>query len=313
MNPKGNSRPLLIVLAGPTAVGKTEYAIRLAEAFDTEILSADSRQFYREIPIGSAAPDAEQLNRVKHHFIGNRSITVPYDAVQYEKEALTLLESLLTSRPLVILTGGSGMYIDAVCRGFDDLPDSDPELRREIKQQYSDGGLDSLRASLRLLDPDYYDAVDLHNPKRLMRAIEVCLLTGRPYSQLRTRQPRQRDFDFCKIALNLPREELFDRINKRVDVMMAAGLADEALALTAYRHLNTLQTVGYTELFEYAAGRYSLDEAIEKIKTNTRRYAKRQLTWFKKDTEYQWFNLESNNAFDEIRSFCCNRMNNHQL
>jgi tRNA dimethylallyltransferase len=313
MNKTGHPKPLLIVIAGPTAAGKTDLSIRLADALASVILSADSRQFYKEIPIGSAAPDIVQMSRVKHYFVGNRSVTEPYDAAQYEKEALALLETLFASSNVVIMTGGSGLYIDAVCRGFDELPDSDPDLRREIEQQYENGGLDSLRTSLRLLDPDYYNDVDLHNPKRLMRAIEVCLLTGRPYSQLRTHQPRERFFDVFKIALTMPRDELFQRIHRRVDAMMEAGLLAEALSLNSQRHLNTLQTVGYTELFEYAGGSYTLDEAVEKIKTNTRRYAKRQLTWFKKDPAYHWINLESAAAFEEILAICCERLENRMF
>lgn len=288
--------PLLVVVAGPTASGKTEVGIRLATHYQSVILSADSRQLYYEIPIGSAAPTPEQRARVPHYFVGDRSITQPCNASQYANEVLALLEEIFQKHPCAFLVGGSGLYIDAVCKGFDTLPDPDPVIREEVHERYKKEGLEGLRQWLLQLDPVYYNMVDLNNPARLMRAIEVCLITGQPYSSMRTGAVQIRPFRVLKIALNLPREVLFQRIAQRTDAMMEAGLAEEAFALRHLRHLNTLRTVGYEELFAYYDGLYSLEEAVEKIKTNTRRYAKRQLTWFKKDLQYHWFSPEDMNA-----------------
>ena len=283
------SKPLLVVIAGPTASGKTDLSIRLARLWDSVILSADSRQLYLEIPIGSAAPTAEQKAAVPHFFVGDRSITAPCNASQFESEVLSLLNEIFKSRRIAFLVGGSGLYIDAVCKGFDALPDPDPEIRDQVHHIYKEEGLEGLQKRLFQLDPEYYLMVDLKNPARLMRALEVCLITGQPFSSLRKGTVHQRPFRILKIALNLPREELFKRIALRTDAMMEAGLLEEALSLIHLRHLNTLRTVGYEELFAFADGKWSLSEAIGKIKINTRRYAKRQLTWFRKDSDYNWF------------------------
>lgn len=282
-------KPLLVVIAGPTASGKTDLSLRLARHFGSVILSADSRQLYHEIPIGSAAPSPEQRALVPHYFIGDRSLTSPCNASQFGDEVLAVLEVVFKSYSCAFLVGGSGLYIDAVCKGFDTLPDPDPEVRAQVHSIYSEKGIEGLQQCLLTLDPDYYSMVDLKNPVRLMRAIEVCFITGQPFSSLRKGKVHQRPFRILKIALNLPREELFNRIALRTDAMMEAGLLREALSVIHLRHLNTLRTVGYEELFAYADGKCSLPEAIEKIKVNTRRYAKRQLTWFKKDMEYRWF------------------------
>ncbi len=282
-------KSLLVVIAGPTASGKTDLSIRLARHFNSVIFSADSRQLYREIPIGSAAPNFEQRSLVTHYFVGDRSLSSPCNASQFGYEVLAVLENIFQKLPCAFLVGGSGLYIDAVCKGFDTLPDPDPEIRAHVQNMFREEGLEGLRRRLLTLDPDYYAMVDLKNPARLMRAIEVCLITGQPFSSLRKGTVQQRFFKILKIALNLPREELFNRIALRTDAMMEAGLLQEALSVIHLRHLNTLRTVGYEELFAYVDGKYSLPEAIEKIKVNTRRYAKRQLTWFKKDKEYQWF------------------------
>lgn len=289
--------PLLVVVAGPTASGKTEVGIQLAMHYQSVVLSADSRQLYYEIPIGSAAPTPEQRARVPHYFVGDRSITQPCNASQYEHEVLALVEEIFRKHPCVFLVGGSGLYIDAVCKGFDTLPDPDPAMREQVHERYKKDGLEGLRTWLYQLDPVYYNIVDLNNPARLMRAIEVCLITGQPYSSLRTGAVQKRPFRILKIALNVPREILFHRIALRADAMIEAGLVEEAFALRHLRHLNTLRTVGYEELFAHFDGLYTLNEAIEKIKTNTRRYAKRQLTWFKKDPQYYWFSPEDIHAF----------------
>lgn len=280
---------LLVVIAGPTAAGKTSLAVSLALRFGTWIVSADSRQFYREMTIGTAVPSAWELSAVKHHFIHHLSIADPYNVSRFEADALPVIDNIFHDKPVVIMAGGSGLYIDAVCHGIDHLPDPDPEIRRRLKETLADSGIEALRDELSRLDPVYALRVDRSNPARLVRAIEICLITGVPYSSLRTNQPVQRDFRILKVGIGLPREVLYHRINTRVDAMMQAGLYEEALALFPFRHLNALNTVGYKELFDHFAGLTSLDHAVAKIKTNTRRYAKRQLTWFKKDPGYTWF------------------------
>ncbi|MCO5261565.1 MAG: tRNA (adenosine(37)-N6)-dimethylallyltransferase MiaA [Lentimicrobium sp.] len=278
----------LIVIAGPTAVGKTDVAIAVARHFGCEIVSADSRQFYRELKIGAAAPSAEQLSAVKHHFVGHLSVQDAYDVSRYEKEALDLLQRLFLENRFVVLTGGSGLYIQAVCDGFDELPDSDPKIRADLRDKLEREGLASLRALLRQSDPAYYGQVDPANPNRILRALEVSLTTGRPFSSFRKRNLADRPFSTVKICLDLPREELHNRINARVEAMMKAGLLEEAGSLYPKRALNALNTVGYKELFQYFDGNCTLEVAVEKIKTNTRRYARRQLTWFRKDKEMVW-------------------------
>ncbi len=282
-------RPLLAVISGPTAVGKTCMAISVARHFGTEIISADSRQFYREMSIGTAVPSHEQRAAIPHHFIHHLSVEDTYNISRFESDALTVADRLFREHPLVVLTGGSGLYIDAVCRGIDELPDPDPALRLELETLAATRGTSALAAILEKLDPVYAARVDAANPVRLIRAIEVCRLTGVPYSSLRTRTRRDRPFRICKIGLRLPMEELTRRINARTDAMLGEGWVEEALALFPRRHLNALSTVGYRELFNYMEGLSSLEQAVEKIRINTRRYAKRQMTWFERDGEYTWF------------------------
>lgn len=285
---KPGNAPLLILLTGPTASGKTAVSVELAEWLKTEILSADSRQFYRELVIGSAMPEPEILRRVPHHFIGHLSIQQPYNVSMYEQDALARLDKLFETHTSVLLTGGSGLYLDALCHGIDHLPDPSPELRSGLQQQWEESGLDSLLEQLQTLDPDYFAEADKNNPKRILRALEVCLQSGLPYSSFRKRQTAPRPFRILKICLDLPRAGLHERINRRTDEMFDKGLQAEAEALFPFKHLNALNTVGYKELFEHFKGFCSIDQAREKIKTNTRRYAKRQLTWFRKDNEYKW-------------------------
>lgn len=278
----------LIVIAGPTASGKTDVAISVAKHFGCEIISADSRQFYRELKIGTAAPTEAQLAAVKHHFAGHLSIEDSYDVYRYEKEALELLDSLFKKERFAVLTGGSGLYIQAVCEGFDELPDSDQEVRAELRRIFESEGLPALRQMLRKLDPAYAAEVDPSNPNRILRALEVSISTGKPYSSFRKGKINTRPFRIIKICLDLPRQELHERINRRVDDMIKAGLVDEARAFYPHRTLNALNTVGYKELFSHFNRECSLEEAIENIKTNTRRYARRQITWFRRDREMTW-------------------------
>ena len=281
-------QPLLIVVTGPTAVGKTDVAIQVAQHFGCDIVSADSRQFYHELQIGTAAPTEEQLHAVKHHFVGHISVHDSYDVSKYEAESMELLPRLFEKNPVAVLTGGSGLYIQAVCSGMDNLPDSEPEIRIELRERYENEGIEPLQLMLQQLDPEYYEQVDLANPNRLLRALEVCLGTGKPFSSFRKNLPVPRNFNIIKIGLDLPRAELHNRINARVDQMMSDGLLEEARLFYPLRDLNALKTVGYKELFAYFDGDVSLEEAIEKIKTNTRRYARRQITWFKKDKKFIW-------------------------
>ena len=282
-------RRTLIVVCGPTASGKTKLAIQLAKHFSAEIISADSRQIYRELKIGSAPPSDVELKEVKHHFIASRNLDEDYNAGAYEKDVLQLLGKLFPQNKYSILVGGSGLYIDAVCNGFDKVPSSFPEIRKQLQDLYETEGIDQLKKKLKELDSDYYNKIDLNNPQRLMRALEVCMGTGKPYSILREGKKNPRDFRIIKIGLELPREVLYKRIDERVDEMMKAGLAEEAQKLISLKYLNALQTVGYKELFDLFENKTSLDEAVDLIKRNSRRYAKRQLTWFRKDKEIQWF------------------------
>ena len=279
----------LIVVAGPTAVGKTDFSIALAKRLQTEIISADSRQFYREMLIGTATPTAEEMNGIVHHFVGHLSVNDYYNVSMYEQEAISVLGKLFKEKKQVILTGGSGLYLNAVCDGIDDLPDVDAALRERLKQQLEQKGIESLLNQLFVLDEAYYRIVDKKNPKRILRALEVCMQTGQTYTSLRTQSQKQRDFDILKICLTLPRQQLCERINQRTDAMMKNGFLQEAKSLLPYRHLNALNTVGYKELFSYLDGKISLDFAVEKIKINTRRYAKRQMTWFKGKMDYLFF------------------------
>ena len=288
-------RSKLLVIQGPTGVGKTELTLRLAQWLGCPILNADSRQVYRDMPIGTAAPTPEQLERVKHYFVGFLSPDDDYNAGQYEREALALLEELFKEHETVILSGGSMMYVDAVCRGFDDLPKVNPDIRTAVQHTLQTEGLEALQQQLMLLDPDYYRQVDLQNPRRVSHAVELCLQTGKRYSQLRTGQARQRHFGILKVGLDMPRELLYERINNRVDKMIEDGLLEEAeRLLTPYidRELpNSLNTVGYKELYKVLKGEWSLDYAISMIKQDTRHYAKRPLTWLRHDPDIHWINI----------------------
>lgn len=295
-----NDEKYLLVLLGPTGVGKTDMSIELATHFNAHIVSSDSRQFYREMTIGTAVPSAGQLAAAPHHFIQCRSVTEPYTAGKFETDALKCLEGLFKENPFVVLSGGSGLYIDALCRGIDAVPGTNAGLRGRLIPDYQVNGLEQLLEQLKTLDPVYYDEVDRNNPRRVIRALEVCLETGKPYSSFRTREKKARDFNLVKIGLTRPRSKLYDRINARVDAMMQAGLLGEARAVYPLKNLNALQTVGYKELFDYFDGKCALDTAVELIKRNSRRYAKRQMTWFGKDGSIRWFDLSTATAGDVI-------------
>lgn len=279
----------LIVLTGPTAVGKTELCLRLASHFGIPVINADSRQIYREMRIGTAAPTDEQLRQARHYFVGQLQLDDYYSASLYEQQVISLLPELFRESDYALMAGGSMMYIDAVCNGIDDIPTVDDETRRVLKQRLADEGLESLVEELRRLDPEHYEIVDRQNPRRVLHALEICHMTGRTYTSFRRNERRQRPFRIVKIALNRPREELYERINMRVDRMMADGLLDEARRLYPRRQLNALNTVGYKEMFAYLDGTWTLEEAVERMKGNTRRYARKQLTWFKKDPDVSWF------------------------
>ena len=279
----------LIVITGPTGVGKTSISLRLAEKFGCPILSADSRQFYRELKIGTAAPSDEELKLVKHYFIGTHSIFDEYNAGQYEEDAISLLEELFQEHEVVLLVGGSMMYVDAVCNGLDNIPTVKAEVREFWQQEFAAKGLEFIQNELKRLDEKHYAEVDLKNPKRIIHALEICSMTGKPYSDLRTGQRKNRNFDILKIGLNMPRPELYERINHRVDKMMKDGLLEEAAPLYPHKELNTLNTVGYKEIFAFMDGQYDLEFAVNMIKQDSRRYAKRQLTWFNRDEEINWF------------------------
>ncbi|HLT06510.1 MAG TPA: tRNA (adenosine(37)-N6)-dimethylallyltransferase MiaA [Cyclobacteriaceae bacterium] len=296
----------LLIVAGPTAVGKTDLCINLAKKFNTNIISADSRQFYTEINIGTAKPSPAQLTEVRHHFINSHSIHEAYDVGRFEADALALLEALFAQHELVIMTGGSGLYIDAVCKGFDAMPAVDKSIRAALNDRYEKQGLSALQQQLKELDPDYYQAVDLNNPQRLIRALEVCIGSGKPYSSFRQKQTSPRPFQTLKIALQRDREELYTRIDQRMDQMIAEGLFEEAATLYPYRHHNALQTVGYKEIFGYMEGEYDKAEAIRLLKRNSRRYAKRQMTWFRKDEDYHWFHPSQT---EEIIAFISKTIN----
>lgn len=282
----------LIVLIGPTGVGKTELSLSIAEHFKTCIVSADSRQLYADLKIGTAAPTPDQLARVPHHFVGTLRLTDYYSAAQYEAEVIVKLEELFQQNDVVVLTGGSMMYVDAICKGIDDIPTVDKETRELMIQRYEEEGLEKLCSELKLLDPEYYQIVDLKNPKRVIHALEICYMTGKTYTSFRTREIKKRPFRIIKIGLTREREELYNRINRRVDEMMEKGLLEEARSVAEYKHLNSLNTVGYKEIFKYIDGEWPLDFAIEKIKQNSRIYSRKQMTWFKRDTEISWFHPE---------------------
>lgn len=286
---ESSSKPLLVVLLGPTGVGKTDLCIRLADTFHVPIINADSRQIFAEIPIGTAAPTKEQLARVKHYFVGTHHLQDYYSASMFEQDALNIIQNEFLSHPCALMSGGSMMYIDAVCNGIDDIPTVDDKTRTWMKRRLAEEGLPALVQELKELDPDHYSIVDKQNPRRVVHALEICHMTGKTYTSFRTNSKKERPFRILKIGLNRPREELYDRINRRVDQMMADGWLDEARNVYPLRHLNALNTVGYKELFLYFDGTWPLEEAVERIKGNTRRYMRKQLTWFKRDPEIHWF------------------------
>ena len=285
-----SKRGTLVVVVGPTGSGKSALAVKLATHLCAPIISTDSRQVFRGMPIGTAQPTREELAAAKHYFIADREVEDDFNCGKYETEALALLEQLFTENDYVVAVGGSGLYVQALCEGMDDLPDADPALRENLKQRLEREGLESLVAELRTLDAKYAEEVDLCNPARVMRALEVCLATGRPYSEQRKGVTAERPFNIVKIGTDMPRDVLYDRINRRVDMMVEEGLEAEARTMYPKRHLNALQTVGYRELFDYFDGNCSFEEAVELVKRNSRRYAKRQLTWFRRDAQTAWFN-----------------------
>ncbi|MFB6317551.1 tRNA (adenosine(37)-N6)-dimethylallyltransferase MiaA [Saccharicrinis sp. FJH54] len=289
----------LIVLVGPTAVGKTKVSLELAQTFGCEIISADSRQFYKYMKIGTAAPTANELQTAKHHFVHFLEPDRYYNASTFEHQVLELLENIFQPNDTAILCGGSMLYADAVVKGIDLMPDVDPEIRKNLYEAHKNGEIDALRLQLKQLDPAYYNEADLKNPVRIIHALEVCLTTGKPFSEFRTKQQKDRPFNVIKIGLNIPREDLFERINIRVEQMIAEGLVEEVKELAHYKGENALNTVGYREIFEYLDGKISLERAIELIQRNTRRYAKKQLTWFKKDPDTVWFSPEDTSIIIE--------------
>lgn len=301
-----NSKPTLIVLIGPTGIGKTDLSLNIAEHYNTEIISADSRQLYADLKIGTAAPTPEQLARVKHHFVGTLQLTDYYSAAQYEAEVMKKLDELFKKHSVIVLTGGSMMYVDAVCKGIDDIPTVDEETRKTLMQHYENVGLERLCAELKILDPEYYDIVDKKNHKRVIHALEICYMTGQAYTSFRTSQTKERPFNIIKVGLRREREELYARINKRVDIMMEDGLLEEAKSVYQYKNLNSLNTVGYKEMFKYLDGEWELPFAIEKIKQNSRIYSRKQVTWFKRDTDITWFHPDDT---DNIMSFIEERLN----
>lgn len=302
----------LVVIAGPTASGKTATAIQVAKALGTEIISADSRQFYKELPIGTAAPTKEEQAEVQHHMIHNLNVEDKYDVADYENDVLQLLKKLFIKHDFVVLTGGSGLFIDAVCKGLDSIPDISDETRNRVNKLYEEGGLFALQNEVQRLDHEYYNIVDKYNPRRLQRAVEVCYQTGLPYSSFRNNTAKSRDFKIIKVALFWDRNELISRINIRVEKMVSEGLIEEAKAMYPKRHLNSLNTVGYKEIFEHFDGKTSLNEAIEHIKINTRQYAKRQMTWLRKNNDYQWFTIDEIPEMINYIKFSVNSENGNQ-
>ena len=297
---------VLIVICGPTAVGKTKFSIEIAKEFKSEIISADSRQLFKETIIGTAQPLHEEMEEIKHHFISSHSVKEKYNAGKYEEESLKLIEHLFLSKKTLILSGGSGLYINAVCQGFDEIPKANLRVRKNLEAILEIEGITGLQKLLRKTDPIFYQEADLKNLQRITRALEVCLSSGKPYSSFRQRNFKKRNFKIIKIGLNIERKELYERINKRVDVMMENGLLEEVRKLYEYKDLNALKTVGYKELFDYLDNKIDLETAVNKIKQNTRHFAKRQLTWFGKDKEIRWFSPEDRN---EIVDYLKQEMN----
>jgi tRNA dimethylallyltransferase len=295
----------LFILLGPTGIGKTNLSIQIAQYFNCPILSCDSRQFYKEMRIGTAVPSADQLKAVKHFFIGNKSIHDYYNVYQFETEALQLMNELFQQLDALLMVGGSGMYIDVICKGIDDIPDIDPDLRERLIEKYEEEGIESLRFDVKKLDPEYYEKVDLKNKNRMLRAVEVKLQTGKTLTSFRKNKKAERDFEIIKIGLERNREELYDLINQRVDQMMDKGLLEEAKNMHPFKESNALNTVGYKELFEYFEKKISLEKAIELIKRNTRRYAKRQITWFNRDKEIHWFNADDHTEIQKFIASTC--------
>jgi tRNA dimethylallyltransferase len=279
----------LIILLGPTGVGKTELSIEIAKYYHTEIISCDSRQIYKEMKIGTAVPDQDLLATIPHHFIQSHSIHQYYNASKFEQEVLEKLEQLFCNHDVILMTGGSMLYIDALCKGIDDLPNVDEQIRNSLINRFETQGIEPLKESLSQLDPVYFQEVDLKNPKRILHALEICLMTGKPYSSFRTNPSKVRNFNIIKIGLNRDREVLYDRINRRVDLMFSDGLVKESQELYPFKDLNALNTVGYRELFDFFEEKITLMEAKEKIKANSRKYARKQLTWFRHDPEIRWF------------------------
>ena len=286
----------LLLIVGPTGVGKTELSLRVAERYGCPIVNCDSRQVFRGIPIGTAVPTAEEQARVKHYFVATRELEQDYNAGQFERDALALLDELFREHEVVVMTGGSMLYADAVCNGLDDLPAVPSSIRADVQHEYEEKGLTWLQAEVQRLDPDYWEVVDRSNPARLVHCVELCRVTGKPYSALRSNTTKERPFRMIKVGLDRPRAELYDRINRRVEQMVADGLVEEARAVYPKRALNSLQTVGYKELFAYFDGEYDLNRAIELIQQNTRHYAKRQLTWFRRDEKIHWLNAKDDYA-----------------
>jgi tRNA dimethylallyltransferase len=289
----------LIVVLGPTGVGKSAISIQLAQYFQTHIISADSRQFFRELRIGTAVPSISDLEKVPHHFVQNKSIHHYYNVSEFEVEALQLIDQLFQSHNPLIMTGGSMLYLDTICKGIDDIPTVDPAIRNEVVAWYEQHGLEALQQRLLEVDPEYYHLVDLNNPKRLLHAVEIFQMTARPFTSFRKNTVKQRHFRIVKIGINQDRDTLYDRINQRVDQMMNEGLLEEVKTVYPYRELNSLNTVGYKELFSYLDGTCSLDEAVDLIKRNSRRYARKQLTWFRRDQEVAWFEPDQVQAIIE--------------
>ncbi len=284
----------LIVIVGPTAIGKTSLSIKIAKHFKCDIISADSRQFYKEMSIGTAAPTPEELEQANHHFIQHKSIHETYTVGDFEKEALQKIEELFIKNDYIVMVGGSGLYVDAVTKGLDSFPEVDSEVRKKLQKDYDEYGIESLQQRLKVLDPAYYDSVDIQNTHRVMRALEVCISSNKPYSSFLTKTEKKRPFNIIKIGLTAERQTIYDRINHRVDLMIEDGLLEEVKKLYEVKHLNALNTVGYKEIFNFLDQKWDLDFAISEIKKNTRRFAKRQLTWFRKDKQIEWFDFKSN-------------------